>query len=199
MAKALLTLVIIVIAGVVIGTTAQKIVGHDNDNDKQVLSSQTKEDVPQKQVEMPGIPKTVRIPALDVEAQIESVGNDSEGRMAVPAEDMNTSWYNPGFRPGQDGNAVLAGHFDKKDGSPAVFWDLKKLQAGDKIYVTDEKGKEREFEVTKTEVYPNKDFPIQQVFGGATDPMLNLITCYGTWNNGSGYEDRYVVYSKLVE
>lgn len=198
MAKALLTLVIVIISGIVIGTTATKIVGHQ-DNDKQVLSTKSSEQKEQKPVEVPGVPVSVRIPSINVDTEVESVGNDSEGRMDVPKDDMNTSWYNPGFRPGQQGNAVLAGHFDKKDGSPAIFWDLKTLQKGDEIFVTDDKGKERKFEVVKTEVYPDAEFPLKQVFGGATDEMLNLITCHGDWNKGSGYSDRYVVYSKLVE
>ncbi len=201
MLKALVTIVVIIVSGIIIGTSASHFV--KNDNDKQVLSTQSKQSEEElakvTQAPLPGVPKHVRIPKINVDASVESVANDSEGRMDTPSNDDNTAWYNPGFRPGMNGNAVLAGHYDRKDGSAAVFWDLNKLEAGDEIVVTDDKGKEWTFEVTDSKKYPNKDFPIAEVFGNASTPMLNLITCDGDWNKESGYSDRHVIYSKLVE
>jgi sortase A len=196
MFKVLITIVVVIVAGIVIGTSASGFVNRDND--KQVLSTQTQNQQTEDEVSLPGIPVRVSIPSINVDAEIESVGNDEKGRMDVPEKDENTAWYNPGFRPGMNGNAVLAGHFDKKDGSPAVFWDLEKLGEGDEIIVTDDKGKEWKFAVTKSQKHANKDFPLATVFGNADAPMLNLITCDGEWSAENGYADRYVVYSKLV-
>jgi sortase A len=195
MFKVLITIVVVIVAGIVIGTSASGFV--NKDSDKQVLSTQSQQSEATV-APLPGIPVRVSIPAINVDAEIESVGNDEKGRMAVPEKDENTAWYNPGFRPGMDGNAVLAGHFDKKDGSPAVFWDLEKLSEGDEIIVTDDKGQEWKFAVTKSQKHANKDFPLSTVFGNAEEPMLNLITCDGEWTEEKGYADRYVVYSKLV-
>ncbi len=201
MLKVLVTIVVIIVSGIIIGTSASHFV--KNDNDKQVLSTQsqqTEEELAKKpEAPLPGLPKKVRIPSINVDAEIESVANDSQGRMDTPSNDENTAWYNPGFRPGMNGNAVLAGHYDKKDGTAAVFWDLAKLKVGDEIIVTDDKGKDWTFEVTDSEKYPNKEFPIEKVFGNASAPMLNLITCDGDWNKENGYSDRHVIYSKLVE
>lgn len=195
MVKTLITIVVVIVAGIIIGTSASNLT--KTDNDKQVLSTQS-EQTTQETKPLPGIPMKVTIPSINVDTEIESVANDAKGRMDVPKDDMNTAWYNPGYRPGMNGSAVLAGHFDKKDGSPAVFWDLDKLQNGDEIIITDDKGKKWTFAVTDSKVYPNKDFPIKTVFGPADEPMLNLITCDGEWTQGTGYSDRHVIYSKLV-
>lgn len=195
MVKTLVTIVIVIVAGIIIGTSASSFV--KTDNHKQVLSTQS-EQTTQKTVPLPGVPVRLQIPSISVDAEIESVANDEKGRMDVPKDDMNTAWYNPGYRPGMNGNAVLAGHYDKKDGSAAVFWNLAKLNDGDEIIITDDKGKDWKFLVTKSVKYPNKEFPIKTVFGPASEPMLNLITCDGTWTQGTGYSDRHVVYSKLV-
>lgn len=145
-------------------------------------------------------PKTISIPKINVNADLESVGLDNEKRMDVPVNADNGAWYKLGFKPGEKGSAVIAGHYDKKDGSPAVFWDLTKLVPGDKIIATDINGKELTFEVTRNEKFPYDNFPLQEVFGASSDSMLNLITCEGNWNSSTGmYSHRTVVFSQLVE
>jgi LPXTG-site transpeptidase (sortase) family protein len=198
MIKALITIVVIIVAGIVIGTSASSFV--NKDNNKQVLSTQSQQ-TPQPTAEpLPGIPVKVSIPSIALETEIESVAMDSKGRMDVPKDANNTAWFNPGYRPGQNGNAVLAGHFDNEDGSPAVFWDIKKLKKGDQIIVTDEDGQEKAFAVTGIEQYPYDAFPIKEVFGESSTSMLNLITCQGEWDEkAKNYSDRMVVYSQLVE
>jgi sortase (surface protein transpeptidase) len=107
--------------------------------------------------------------------------------------------FDLGYRPGQVGNSVIDGHYDKVDGSPAAFWNIGKLQKGDKLIVTDENGKELTFAVTRLVKYPYDNFPIKEVFGDASVPMLNLITCHGQWNkNTKNYSERMVVYSQLI-
>jgi LPXTG-site transpeptidase (sortase) family protein len=146
------------------------------------------------------VPKTIRIPKINVNASVESVGLDSQKRMDVPRNSDDVAWYDLGYKPGEKGNAVIAGHYDRKDGSPAVFWDLAKLVQGDKIYVTDVNGKELTFEVTSNEKIPYNNFPVNEIFGPSPDAMLNLITCQGTWNSTTGmYSHRTVVFSKLLE
>lgn len=144
------------------------------------------------------MPVRVRIPSIEVDTIIESVGVDSEGRMDVPKDAGHTSWFSPGFKPGEKGNAVLAGHFDREDGSPAVFWDLSKLQNGDEIIVEDERGEEFKFAVINIQNYPYDDFPMEEVFGANDKARLNLITCRGEWNTvTNNYSHRTVVFSEL--
>lgn len=172
---------------------------------KQILSVQPTQSLvlPQKtsptpQV-TPGIPQTITIPKIHVAAVVESVGMDSQGRMDVPQNAVDTAWYKPGFRPGMKGSAVIDGHLDRVTGAPAVFWDLKELTPGDTISVTEDNGKTYTFSVERIVKYPDNSFPIKDVFASSEVPMLNLITCNGTWDkNTKNYSDRLVVYSKLI-
>lgn len=151
-------------------------------------------------VTKPGIPIRLSIPAITVEATVESVGMDNQGRMDVPKNADNVAWYNLGYRPGARGSAVLAGHFDKASGAPAIFYKIKELQIGDKITITDDKGKEHIFAVVRVTDYPYNRLPLQEVFGQNKKPMLNLITCEGKWNTTTkNYSHRTVVYSEMVQ
>ncbi len=145
-----------------------------------------------------GIPQTVNIPKIDMDASIEQVGLDPERKMDVPKNSDNVGWYKLGYKPGEKGNAVFAGHFDKADGSPAVFSKLENLTPGDKIYVRDANGKTHIFSVERISRYPYDNFPIKEVFGDFPEPRLNLITCQGAWNAAlRNYSHRVVVYSRL--
>jgi sortase A len=147
----------------------------------------------------PGIPETISIPKIHVNTKVESVGMDSEGRMGVPTNPFDTAWYSPGFKPGMNGSAVIDGHLDLVTGAPAVFWNLKLLNIGDTITVMENNGKKYTFAVSQIVRYPYNNFPIKQVFSASNVPMLNLITCNGTWDqNSRNYSDRLVIYSKLI-
>ena len=144
-------------------------------------------------------PVSFSIPSIDVEnAKVESVGLDKENKMDIPKDENNVAWYNLGVKPGETGNAVIAGHYDKKSGDPSVFYNINKLKPGDELIVTDEKGKELVFAVTEVKTYELSDFPLQEVFGIGTKPRLNLITCEGNFDTSSKlYSHRLVVYSEL--
>lgn len=145
-------------------------------------------------------PKKLIIPKLNINADIEFVGNDSLGRMDVPKNADNTAWYKLGYRIGQKGNAVLAGHLDKSSGAPAVFYYLNKLAPGDEVKVQDESGKVLNFEVVKNQNYPWNEFPIDLVFGVSDKPMLNLITCDGVFDKTArNYSQRRVVFTRLKQ
>lgn len=146
------------------------------------------------------LPVRIRIPAIEVDAEIEYVGKTRTGAMDVPKDVDNTAWYELGPTPGSVGNSVIAGHLDSVTGAPAVFWDLADLEAGDDVYVTDAGGTEHHFQVTKAEVYPYAKAPIAEIFGFTLESRLNLITCRGRWDRGrQTYTNRYVVYTELVE
>lgn len=164
---------------------------YNSGNEEAVASVQTKN---------PGVPVTLTIPKLAIEAEVESVGLDSDGDMDIPKNSDNVAWYNLGYKPGDQGNAVIAGHFDKVSGAPAVFYDLEKLGIGDTVITTDQEGGTMAFTVVRIATYPDEDFPLQEVFGPAQKPMLNLITCDGKWNNATkSYSHRTVVYTEMKE
>ncbi len=120
--------------------------------------------------------------------------------MDVPRNADNVAWYNLGFKPGAKGSAVLAGHYDKESGDPAVFWDINKLTKGDAVMVTDTSGNTYTYSVMRIVKYPYNDFPLQEVFGQSEKAMVNLITCQGNWDDGAqNYSHRMVVYTQLKE
>jgi len=144
-------------------------------------------------------PVRLYIPKLEIDADIESVGLDQEKRMDVPKEDMNVAWYNLGAKPGEVGSAVLAGHMDTATGKPAVFYEIKNLEIGDELMVSDRDGSAYWFKVTDKRTYKDADFPIPLVFERNDLARLNLITCAGRFDQGSrNYSDRLVVFTRLM-
>ncbi|MFC0522001.1 class F sortase [Pontibacillus salicampi] len=154
---------------------------------------------PEQTVKPKGItPAKVKIPAINVDANITPQGLNEENDMEVPSNGDEVGWFEPGTKPGNTGNAILAGHVDDKEG-PAVFFDLKELKAGDKIYVTDENGKQVTFEVDKVVAYDKNNAPLRQIFGPSEEQNLNLLTCTGTFDHSiQDHEERLVVYTSLL-
>ncbi len=144
------------------------------------------------------VPFKIKIPAIGVDTFVERVGIAQDGTMDVPKNIWNTSWFGEGgYKPGQAGNAVIAGHLDAP-GTKAVFWDLIKLKPGDIITLADENNKELNFQVYDNKVFPVENAPLVEIFGPANEAHLNLITCAGTFNPLSRiYNKRVVVFARL--
>jgi sortase (surface protein transpeptidase) len=148
-----------------------------------------------------GLPARLEIPAIGVDAVVESVGLTADRAMGVPKGWMNVGWYNQGFRPGENGNAVVAGHLDTNTGGPAVFWSLDKLQPGDELTVSYENGDRYTFVVESLETYAHDtEGPIiDRIFGESLTADLNLVTCDGAWDHGKAtYTHRLVVFTTLL-
>lgn len=143
-------------------------------------------------------PTRLEIPKLNINTSLEEVGLDKNNAMDVPKNVQNGGWYNLGFRPGELGNAVIAGHYDDRQGKPAVFYRLNELKTGDEVLVTDAKNVTKKFVVADIEKYPYNNFPIELVFGTFPIPRLNLITCTGNWDaQKQVYLERTVVFTRL--
>ncbi len=146
-----------------------------------------------------GIPILMTIPKIGVNAPIEYVGLTFSGAMAVPKGPNNVGWFELGPRPGDLGSAVIAGHEGWKDNIPAVFDNLLKLVAGDKIYVKDDTGTTTVFVVRKVVIYGEND-DASTIFD-SNDGLahLNLITCEGIWSAAKqSYAGRLVVFTDKV-
>lgn len=143
-----------------------------------------------------------------INSSVIPVGEDSQGAMAAPEGPnsdpiwFTTFWWEYGSKPGQIGNTVIAGHLDRKDGSPAAFWWLHLLRKGDSVSVRTAQGSTLRFVVTDVEIYLNptqgpNDPVMQRIFGPAKTANLNLITCAGDWT-GTQYTKKLVVYTTLA-
>jgi hypothetical protein len=142
-------------------------------------------------------PLGVRIPAIGVDATslVPLAIIPATGELAAPAQFDQTGWYTAGPVPGEPGPAVIAAHVDSKAG-PAVFFRLKELTPGDKVYVPRSDGITVTFTVTGVERYPKNAFPTQKVHGPTPDRALRLITCGGSFDYAKkSYRDNIVVYA----
>ncbi len=163
-----------------------------------VLGSQAPHNVqvPKKPEIRPGMPIRLSIPRIKVDAAVEPVGLTPFGAMAVPEGPAGVAWFDLGPRPGEAGNAVIAGHEGWKNGIAAVFDNLHKLAKGDMIYVEDGAGTTTAFVVRETRIYgQNED--ASAVFASSDGKAhLNLITCEGIWNKADkSYSGRLVIFA----
>lgn len=139
----------------------------------------------------PDEPQTLRIPTLDIEAPIQSVGLNPKGEMRAPDNAESVTWFRHGYLPGTPGNAVLAGHKDYKSRS-AVFRDLHQLAEGGTAEIVTATHIQT-FKVEAKQVY-NAQSLEPSLFGPATEARLQLITCEGTWDSQQkAYTKRLVV------
>lgn len=149
------------------------------------------------ETENQGFPVRLKIPSINVDAAIQQVGVTSKGAMEVPNNTLDVGWFDLGPRPGEKGNAVIAGHFDGKNGEAGVFINLYKLKEGDKLYVKDSKGTSITFVVRESRIYDPGY--ADDVFSGSNSAHLNLITCDGVWDGAKkSFSKRLVVFSDIV-
>lgn len=144
-------------------------------------------------------PVQLKISRINVDTATVPVGINAEGDMDIDENPEQAAWYKLGAKPGQEGSAVIAGHYGWKNGVASVFNDLHTLVAGDEISTVGEDGKTVTFVVTRLMTYmPNQD--ATDVFRSDDGKAhLNLVTCQGSWNNSeSTYSERLVVFSDLV-
>lgn len=144
------------------------------------------------------IPARITIPSIGVDAAIEATGVLDNGEMGVPEEIDQVGWFEPGFKVGAKGHAVLAGHVDSYTG-PAIFYHLSNVEPGEKVIITDVDGREMVFQINEKTSYPTNEAPIADIFGASDGRMINLITCTGTFDLDTGsHEERLVVTAELI-
>lgn len=143
-----------------------------------------------------GLPLSLKIPTINVDAKIEYVGLTAGGEMDIPKSPDGVAWLELGPRPGEIGSAVVAGHYGVwKNGAETVFNNLKKLQIGDKIFVEDEKGASIPFVVRESRIFDPKADASSVFSSNDGKSHLNLVTCE-SWDKASeSYSQRLVVFT----
>jgi sortase (surface protein transpeptidase) len=142
-------------------------------------------------------PVYLTIPAIGVKASIINLGLNRNGTLQVPGTTTVAGWYTGSPRPGATGAAVIAGHVDSYTG-PGIFYWLRKLRPGERIYVRRADGTLAVFTVTKVQLVAKDDFPTAAVYGPVPDAELRLITCGGTFDYATRhYLSNVVVYARL--
>ena len=143
-------------------------------------------------------PAALQIPAIGVRTRLIRLGLTRQGTLQVPSSPSVAGWYTGSPRPGEIGSSIIAGHIDSYLG-PGVFYRLRELHPGDRIYVRQADGRVAVFRVTAVHQYPKTHFPAAAVYGPVPDAELHLITCGGTFDYAThSYLSNIVVYSTEV-
>ncbi|MFC8073993.1 class F sortase [Streptomyces sp. NPDC057307] len=143
-------------------------------------------------------PVRVMIPSLKVNSTLERLGLDKNRAMETPEDPDKAGWYHPGPAPGANGPSVIAGHVTW-DGAPTVFFDLARIDPGDKVEVARKDGRTAEFTVDRVATYAKDKFPTVEVYRNLDHAGLRLITCGGDFSEADRrYADNVVVYATLT-
>ncbi|WP_232247232.1 class F sortase [Kitasatospora azatica] len=144
-------------------------------------------------------PTRIRIHAIQVDARVIPIDVDAAGHLQPPPPDDNNvvGWYRGGVTPGQNGNAVMAGHVDNKHGL-SVFYSLGRLHPGATVEIERKDRTTAVFTVDAVEVYPKDHYPDDKVYGATSRSELRLITCGGRFSKKTGYLGNVVAYAHLT-
>jgi LPXTG-site transpeptidase (sortase) family protein len=146
----------------------------------------------------PGPPRRLAIPRLDLKMPIRAVTVDDTGAMAMPTRPSDIGWYAYGPRPGSArGSAVLGGHVDSREYGVGPLVALKQLRRGDDIVITTNRGTER-FRVSTVRLIDKQDLQLRDVFTREGKPLLQILTCGGTYRRSEGYQANVVVTARPV-
>ncbi|MGH3156892.1 MAG: sortase domain-containing protein, partial [Streptosporangiaceae bacterium] len=133
-----------------------------------------------------------------VRTRLTRLGLTRSGGLQAPRTTAVAGWYTRSPRPGAIGAAVIGGHVDSYVG-PGVFFTLRLLHPGDRIYVRQAGGRLAVFGVNAVHRYLKARFPTAQVYGPVPTPQLRLLTCGGTFDFQTGhYLSNVVVYATLI-
>jgi sortase (surface protein transpeptidase) len=138
------------------------------------------------------VPTKIRIPDIQLDAELATVGLLSNGTLDVPTDYTKAGWYEGSPTPGEIGPSIIDGHLDHI-GGVAVFWRLRELVPGQVIAIDREDGTTAHFVVDEVKQFPQDNFPTAEVYGNTSNSSLRLITCGGTFNRLTQHYDRNTI------
>lgn len=144
-----------------------------------------------------GWPRTVLIPRIAVKAGIEALAFNKLADLNAPYKWGDVGWFSRGVKPGELGHAVMLGHLDSLC-CPAVFWQLSALRSGDIVQVGYRNGRTLVFRVMWRRTYPNDQLPSRWIFSPVQERGLILYTCAGIFHRPGGYDQKVVIYARLI-
>jgi len=149
----------------------------------------------------PDEPKYLVIKNIKVDARVISVGKLDDGSIGTPPPNTNqVGWFSASSKPGQPGAMVIDGHVS---GLPdvGVFFNLKKLVAGDTVQVERGDGQKITYQVVKTQSYDAANVDTNALLNPVdfSKPGLNLITCAGKYDPKSDeFNQRIIVFTVQI-
>jgi LPXTG-site transpeptidase (sortase) family protein len=143
----------------------------------------------------PDMPRRINIPNIKVNARILALGVKSDNQLKAPTNIYDAGWYQKSAKPGENGAMLIDGHVHGPT-KPGVFYNLKKLVAGDRVTVERGDGQVFNYTVVKSQSYPKDAVDMAAAITPAIAGKqgLNIITCNGSLS-GTSYEERLVVFA----
>lgn len=143
-------------------------------------------------------PASLIIPSIGVKTRLIRLGVASSGALQVPVSTAVAGWYTFSPRPGGIGSSIIAGHIDSYLG-PGVFYRLREMKAGERIYIRRTNRTVAVFRVTAKHTFLKSQFPTRDVYGPTPTAQLRLITCGGTFDVATGhYLSNIIVFATLI-
>lgn len=144
-------------------------------------------------------PASIKVAAVNINASLVDLGVDATGKLEVPQNYADAGWYMHGTKAGENGNLIIAAHYDNAYAGPAAFWPLKNVNISDKVTVYDDFNRSFEYEIVDLFYVSISDPNRTEVFDQTNDATLTLITCGGVWLPGEAtYDKRLVVKGRLI-
>lgn len=157
----------------------------DNEDSKESVSS----------VLMSGVPVKIKIADAGVDANVIEVGVTAEGAIDAPVDNNSVGWYNQSKKMTESGNIFLDGHYGT-DSEKGVFYNLKNLNNGAEITISDGKSQKSTYSVIDVETMDVKKVNMYEVLypENQGENVLTLMTCAGNYNSDEDtYSERTVV------
>lgn len=154
----------------------------------------------QKYTVAPDLPRFISIPAIGASGRVLQVGVNRNNALGVPSNVHDAAWYRGSNRPGEAGAMLIDGHVSGPS-QKGIFYNLKKLKAGDTIEIERGDGQKFTFAVRHLETVPvaNVDMAKLLVPYEPGKSGLNLITCGGKFDpKTSQFSDRVLVYAVAI-
>lgn len=148
----------------------------------------------------PDVPKYIEIPTIHVATtRTIQLGLMKNNEIAVPDNVYDAGWYKASAKPGKNGAMFIFGHVSSWQ-AKGVFYNLKKLQPGDKVYITRGDNRQFTYRVLSKKMYDHTKVDMRTVLAPIEPgkPGLNLMTCAGHVIKGTNeFSERLVVFATL--
>jgi len=134
----------------------------------------------------------MRIPALSLDYEVQSLGADETGTMLIAPALEIISWFDRSAIPGNEGNAIFGGH-NLWNGVRSRIYTLDELEIGDELEIEYEDGTVLRFYMESVFVYELKTAPAHLIMDTKGESRLTLITCKPPFNPSTGTSDNRIV------
>lgn len=140
-------------------------------------------------------PVRLRVPSVGIDASVVPTGANANEIIVPPVSRIG--WFDGGPRPGEPGRTILIAHIDSLDG-PAAFTGLPDVSPGASVTAVSSDGTERSYEVARTLEVAKTDFAADRVYSPTAHSTLVLITCTGSFDPETGYDDNFIAFARPV-